>query len=418
MRWFRKRKTISSNIFEMEDRVRRALAEGHLSPENISFYLDLAEQRRKPADLVHTYRILEQANGASFPDKHRLSVSMARQDEKRKLWASKAGAPLRIAMFHIRDWHARLCEGVANLAGDELVLRTNDEKALVSANPDAVISSYIAPDTITRMRALLPDTFWLYLRHGIANKRSSFGIAGAFDAVCVSSRYVADFYCRKGFFPSDDVWITGYPPLDRLPRSRATMLAGDKTILYAPTFNPGLSSAASFGIELLENMLAADRRLRLVVKLHPETLINDRQTWERYRNACRQLKRAAFVEDRETDLISLFDQIDILVSDFSSSAFLFLATGRPIIFLTPRDAFDSHEWRDPEGIEWKWRGMAEEVRNLSELKPVLRKILGGRDDYAAARAKYRKLLFDDSLDGHSAARVMQRLGQVFGRNPD
>ena len=411
----KKQKARIANIFGEEDRVRRALAAGDFSPENVKFFRELAERRQKPADLVNLHRKIGQAELASLVHMPEFSHCSSRYNESRAIWAAKAGGPLRIAMFHVNQWHARLCEDVAELAGEELILRTDDEQELLSARPDAVISSYLPPDMVGRMRANLPETFWLYLRHGVANKRASFGIAGAFDAVCVSSQYIADFYCDTGFFPKEDIWITGYPPMDRLPEQRKFPSAGRRTVLYAPTFTPGLSSAASFRAELPAGILSVDSQLNMVVKLHPEMFNSDPATWEQYRQTCRKFGRAEFVEDREADLISLFGKTDILVSDFSSTAFLFLATGRPVVFLTPHGAEEGNEWLDPEGLEWKWRDMAEEVRDIPSLTAVLRKILDGQDDYAAIRKKYCKLLFDDTLDGQSAKRVMQRLGLAFGR---
>lgn len=418
MRLFqKKRRREQINIFHAEDRARRALAQGNVTAEDAMILLDLARKRRKPRDLILVHRRLQAAGNTELFDQQELDTAIARDEARRKEWAERAASPVRIALFHVRDWHARLCEGVAKLAGDELVLQTCDEDELVAARPDAVISSYIPPDAVARMRARLPDSFWLYLRHGVANKRASFGIAGAFDAVCVSSRYVADSYTEAGFFPKEDVWVTGYPPLDDLARRREKSGNGAFTVLYAPTFTRDLSSANIWGPGLAGQILKADSSLRLIVKLHPQTREFDRDIWDQWGRACLRSERTRFVEDSNADLLSFFPETDLLLSDFSSSAFLFLTTGRPIVLLTPAGAAEDHGWRDPDGIEWKWRDMAVEVRHLWAAGRAVRRILRGTDHKAEIRETYRKLLFDDTLDGNSAARVMQRLGQVFGRGP-
>lgn len=418
MRLFRKRRKKQPNIFLEEDRARRALARGDFDPNTVTKLLCLARERGKPRDLALIHQALHHAGHLGLFDGRELDNALAQDRYLRELWAKKGENGIRIALYHAHDWHARLCEDVAELLGEQLILKTGDEEELVSARPDAVISSYIGPDKVTRMRARIPETFWLYLRHGIANKKSSFGIAGAFDAVCVSSQYVADFYCHTGFFPKKDIWITGYPPIDGLARRVGKRQTDVPTVLYAPTFNRNLSSADAFGTDLLKHILAAEPTLRLIVKLHPETFNFDRKVWDRWAGACSKNERAMFVEDRDADLLSLFDRADILMSDFSSTAFLFLATGRPAVFLTPKGASDAHDWNDPDGIEWKWRDMAEEVHDINGLTPVLRKILDGRDDYAEVRAQRRRMLFGDTLDGNSAARVMQGLGRIFGHGID
>lgn len=415
-RLFRRRKNSHANIVLKEDRIRRALASGDFNPKNVNIFRALAQQRNKPGDLVFLHRELRRQGFMDLFDSQALEAASAWNENKRKAWAAKSGTPLRIAMFHMRDWHARLCEGVAELAGDQIVLKTDDEAELVVASPDVVISSYIHPETVSRMRARLPDTFWLYLRHGIANKKNSIENAGPFDAVCVTGQHVADFFTGVGFFPAEDVWITGYPPLDGFMPPANNSGQGPRTVLYAPTFNEYLSSAGLFGTGLIQHILAAAPDLQLIVKLHPETYGYNRKVWDTWEQACELEERAHFMQDRNTDVLSLYDQADILISDFSSAGFLFLATGRPIVLLTAEEASGDHDRYDPDGIEWKWRDMAEEVNEIDELTPVLRKILAGRDDYAEVRAQRRRMLFGDTLDGNSAARVMEKLGQVFGRN--
>lgn len=400
-----------------EDASRRALASGDVTRDATKTLLALAHNRNKPQDIVHVHQLLQRSGCAGLLNERELQASLTAEKQRRVHMHAKGGKALRIAIYHHSDWHRSLGDEIANQVGDELVLRTNSERELLGSKPDVVLSSLIPRRTLTKLRRSLPDTFWVYIRHGFANKRASFGLAGGFDAVCVSSQYVANLYTGLGFFPEESVWITGYPPLDRLVQASGYRHGDHPTVLYAPTFNRTLSSASAFGPALVEEILQCHRRVRLIVKLHPATIDHDPVLWRKWAEACSQYDNACFVEDPATDLLSLFNEATMLISDFSSAAFSFLATRRPILLLSPPEAGTDHASYDPDGIEWKWRDMAEEIHDMDKLTPVLRNILAGRDDYAAARERYRKLLFDDTLDGNSAARVMQRLGQVFGRGP-
>jgi hypothetical protein len=409
---FRKR---APHNYLAEDHARRAIASGEYSPQHIETLLTLARSRNKQHDIIHIYRQLQRMGDATAINQKELDYALKADAQKCAYWQTKGDKQLCIGVLYHQDWLRPLSAGIVKqAAGYGHVFETNSEKELIRAKPDAVLSTLISRRAMLKLRRALPDTFWVYLRHGFANKRSSFPLAGAFDAVCVSSPYVSNMYTDRGLFPPRDVWVTGYPALDPLAMQQHQTSQQPRTILYAPTVNSSLSSA-SMGPMLLQHMLNSAIDIRVIVKLHPGTFQTDPAIWQSWQNACAKEERAQFVDDQAANLLDLFEKTDLMISDFSSTAFSFLATDRPIVLITQHGAMADHGSFNPDGIEWKWRDMAEEVRDISALTPVLRKILAGRDDYATARAKYRKLLFDGTLDGNSSARVMQRLGQVFGR---
>jgi len=399
-----------------EDCARRAVASGSYAPEHIDTLLTLARRRNKPHDIVHIYRQLQRMGDVQSIDPKELDSALKSDMQKRANWQAQRDRPLCIGVLYEQEWLRSLSKGIIEqAAGYGDVFETASEKELVRAKPDAVLSTLISRRSMIKLRRALPDTFWVYLRHGFANKRSSFPLAGSFDAVCVSSQYVADMYTDTGFFPQRDVWVTGYPALDSLFERQNRDTRQPRTILYAPTVNRSLSSA-DMGPVLLQHILNSSDDVQVIVKLHPGTFQADPAIWQSWRDACGKEERALFIDDRAADLLALFAKTDLIISDFSSTAFSFLATGRPIVLVTQKHATADAGSFNPDGIEWKWRDMAEEVRDISALTQILRKILGGQDDHVAIRAKYRRLLFGATLDGNSAARVMEKLGRVFGRN--
>ena len=119
----------------------------------------------------------------------------------------------------------------------------------------------------------LPETWICSVRHGLVGKRGIEHLpdrdsARRFDSVCVGDQTTIDRYLRNRAAPQE-MWLTGFPQMDPLFRRDAAPALGlDRSrpvILYAPTWNPQMSSTPFLGAEVADLILgprvvAADGR--------------------------------------------------------------------------------------------------------------------------------------------------------------
>ncbi|MCG8508880.1 MAG: CDP-glycerol glycerophosphotransferase family protein [Rhodospirillales bacterium] len=114
--------------------------------------------------------------------------------------------------------------------------------------------------------------------------------------------------------------------------------------------------------------------------------------------------------DRIMDALGIYlTAADLLVSDASSAAFQFLALDRPIVLVTNPDHLRDKQNYDPDGIEWAWRDVGEEVLAVEDLAAAVERGLEDPDRGAGNRAKYRERLFGDLTDGRVVKRIVERI---------
>ena len=169
------------------------------------------------------------------------------------------------------------------MAARHHALFTADICEAVAFDPEVVIVS----DAQARvLRARLPRARFVQTRHGLISKRHADDVARDADYLCVSSAAVRDGYIQRGAEPRRGFWVTGggqTAPLSRpsplaepqdapqpkpLPAA-ARAAPGRKTVLYAPTFNPMLSSAPMLGADIAPLIRGRRDDLFLIIKPHP-----------------------------------------------------------------------------------------------------------------------------------------------------
>jgi CDP-glycerol glycerophosphotransferase len=136
--------------------------------------------------------------------------------------------------------------------------------------------------------------------------------------------------------PRDDVLLTG---TDELRRIRARELLGrsvvdlgePRILLYAPTWrdgerDPGVPSAADW--RSIANYLEATHAL-LVLRPHPHGVGN-------YEAGLAASSRIRMLDSAvQNDITPVLPAIDLLITDYSSIAYDFALTARPIVFFAP-----------------------------------------------------------------------------------
>jgi CDP-glycerol glycerophosphotransferase (TagB/SpsB family) len=164
--------------------------------------------------------------------------------------------------------------------------------------------------------------------HGFdAGKPRHIYIRGFFDLYCTTGpRDTEAFSAIERELGHFSVRETGWPKLDPFMRehgsSEAPPLRERPVILYHSTFSPSWSAA-----EILYDTikgLVANRRWRWIVTLHPKSAAATVARYEALE--CEHLRFAT-----EDNILDLFPQVDMMISDTSSALNEFLLTYKPVV---------------------------------------------------------------------------------------
>lgn len=178
--------------------------------------------------------------------------------------------------------------------------------------------------------------------HGIPFKGFTpdhFRVQHRYDEVWVSSPLLKEIYQSKFGFRPDIVYDRGYARADklfaRLPadpafREQVAIPAGHRIVLYAPTWQQDDKGRELFPFG--ENQHAFLQRLSRVCRDHSAILVIRSHLNARISDHTIDNVRYCSMKDYP-DTEGLLMQTDILICDWSSIAFDFLALDRPTLFL-------------------------------------------------------------------------------------
>jgi len=271
----------------------------------------------------------------------------------------------------------------------------------------------------------LPETWICSVRHGLVGKRGIEHLpdrdsARRFDSVCVGDQTTIDRYLRNRAAPQE-MWLTGFPQMDPLfRRDRAPDLGLDRSrpvILFAPTWNPQMSSTPLLGAEVADLILgprsAPSTDGTLVLKAHPTTAMWNPEWLTTWAQAAAADPRITVLAPT-TDVTGVMLAADLMISDASSTIFEYLALDRPMVLITTPDAASDIDY-DPYDLPWRWRDVGDEVTDRAVLASVVADALAHPTRRAAERLSRRNELFGDLQDGQNARRVADRLVDLAAR---
>jgi len=314
----------------------------------------------------------------------------------------------RVALHINQRFHDAILRPLfEELAKRHRAIVTADARRLVEFDPDIVI---VADAQSEPLRRLVPRAQFVFTRHGLISKNSPGRAVPMSDYACITSEASKQWYIENGIVPRKGFWITGYAQADPLFRDEPLPLPfalprGMKTVLYAPTFNDFLSSAPMLGPRTVELIRGTRRDISIIIKPHPHICAHRAAWMDWWRAAAARAPGVFLVEDPAADLVPYLKAADLLVSDASSATMMYLALDRPIVLITNPDAGKDKERFDPNGPEWTWRDMGEEVFDVSDLAAAVARGLDDPDSRRDRRAHYRRLLFGDLTDGRAVERI-------------
>ena len=266
------------------------------------------------------------------------------------------------------------------------------------------------------------DTLAILLYHGIGVKACYYtDFNPRINIRYVEGQYRYEELKRRGV--STELVVTGFPKLDPIfdsdnqeHRDDDLILDPSKpTILYAPTFYP--SSIEIFGRSIAE----LTRGYNLIVKLHHFSWILDKYRHQKslFMDLAEKYSHVQLLIPEKYNIIPYFKCADILLTEASSTAFEFLAAGRPVIIC------DFHHLRIKHRIFNRWfrksrmdneiqqyLGFAYHVNTPAQLPEVLGRAMEEKDVFSK-RASEISEEFLGVLDGNASKRIVDDILKRF-----
>lgn len=268
----------------------------------------------------------------------------------------------------------------------------------------------------------LTDIRFIDVWHGIPYKGfvpEDFRLQQRYDEVWVSSNLLKRIYEQQFGFADHKVVNMGYARADKLFRGdvpaisyrRGTSIPKEhKLVLYAPTWQqsnaghelfPFGETQSSF-INILNQVCGANSAT-LVIRSHLNASISE----EVYHN----VRYCPMKEFPDTE--GILQETDVLICDWSSIAFDYLALNRPAIFL---DVPVPYENGLSLGPEYRY---GEVVQDMPGLSTQLELILQSPERYAARHGEAHQAItaqvYGENVDGHATQRQLDRLKEIVSR---
>lgn len=327
---------------------------------------------------------------------------------------SRGESTKRVALHLHLPFHYQILAPVFEaLKSRHICLITPHLTEVYAFKPDVVV---LAESNAPFMREQLPTAVFVATRHGLISKNTTAHAARVSDYFCLTSEASRDWYIRNGGRPRRDFWITGYSQMDALFGPGALPLefdiaAGQKVVLYAPTWTPELSSADMLGAQAVDLIRGRRDDITLLIKPHPVTADHRPEWLETWRALAVSNDRVHLFDDPAADVMPLLKNADVLVTDTSSVMFQYLAVDRPMVLITnPARREASHF--DAEGVEWRWRDVGSEVFDVRELAGAVSEALDNPALGAERRAHYRHQMFGRYTDGRASERIARKITEL------
>lgn len=267
------------------------------------------------------------------------------------------------------------------------------------------------------------DIRFIDVWHGIPFKGFTprdFRLQHHYHEVWVSSPLLKALYQDKFGFAANTVHSLGYARTDRLflrqaPdaefRKLTNIPASQRIVLYAPTWQQDHSGREMFPFgasqdSFIHNLgeICGKHGAMLVIRGHLNAALSGRTN--------EHVRYCSMSEFPDTE--SLLQHTDILLCDWSSIAFDFLALDRPAIFIEVEPPFKNGF---SLGREYRYGKVAADMDTLCG---TLDSILANPEDYASEQGDIHRqvmsAVYGENTDGKSSDRQLSRLIDIITRN--
>jgi hypothetical protein len=261
----------------------------------------------------------------------------------------------------------------------------------------------------------------IWLNHGDSDKAANYSARhAAFDKVFVSGQQGVERYAAHGVrIRPEQFAIVGRPQIERiLTRDEPLPLGVPRTVLYAPTWHGGKPntnySSLPLGSRIVDALL--ERGATVIFRPHPSTYRDPQQAGlaheiQRKLSADRKSsgRQHVFgkVAELDWDIPECFNHCDALITDVSSVASDFLATGKPMAMVAIQQKGAAFRQAIPMA-----RVAYVIESDLSTLPKALDELLG-RDSVAAERRAYRSYCLGDALGSDAPLPFLREVEQIL-----
>jgi CDP-Glycerol:Poly(glycerophosphate) glycerophosphotransferase len=270
-----------------------------------------------------------------------------------------------------------------------------------------------------------PRLTHIWLNHGDSDKAANYSARhAAFDKIFVSGPQGVDRYAEHGVrIRPEQFAIVGRPQIERIvTRDEPLPARSARTVLYAPTWHGGKPntnySSLPLGPKIVDALLA--RAVTVIFRPHPQTYNDPDQTGmaqeiQRKLSADRKAtgRQHVFGRAAETDwdIPDCFNHCDALITDVSSVASDFLATGKPLAIVAIQQKGAAFR----EAIPMARVAYVIES-DLSTLPEALDELLGS-DSLADARHAYRSYCLGDALGAEAPLPFLREVERILNSGP-
>ena len=265
----------------------------------------------------------------------------------------------------------------------------------------------------------------IWLNHGDSDKSANYSARhAAFDKVFVSGQQAVERYAAHGVrIRPDQFAIVGRPQIERIVTRDEPLPAGvPRTVLYAPTWHGGKPntnySSLPLGSQIVDALLA--RGVTVIFRPHPQTYRDPQQAGlahdiQRRLSADRKStgRQHGFGHAAEVEwhIPECFNHCDALITDVSSVASDFLASGKPLAMVASQQKGEAFRQAIPMA-----RVAYVIERDLSTLPEALDELLSA-DSLAAERRAYRAYCLGDALGSEAPQPFFREVDRILDGPP-
>ena len=267
----------------------------------------------------------------------------------------------------------------------------------------------------------------IWLNHGDSDKAANYSARhAAFDKIFVSGQQGVERYAAHGVrIRPEQFAIVGRPQIERIvTRDEPLPPGAPRTVLYAPTWHGGKPntnySSLPLGGQIVDALL--ERGATVIFRPHPHTYRDPQQTRiahdiQRRLSADRRSSGRQHVfghtAEVEWGLPECFNHCDALITDVSSVASDFLATGKPLAMVAIQQKGPAFRQAIPMA-----RVAYVIERDLSTLPAALDELLGP-DSLGEARRAYRSYCLGDALGPEAPMPFLREVDRILdGPQPE
>ena len=261
----------------------------------------------------------------------------------------------------------------------------------------------------------------IWLNHGDSDKAANYSARhGAFDKIFVSGQQGVDRYAAHGVrIQPEQFAIVGRPQIERIEtRDVPPPPDAPRTVLYAPTWHGGKPntnySSLMLGPRIVDALLA--RGVMVIFRPHPHTYRDPQQT-----GIARDIQRRLSTDRKTTgrqhvfgraaetdwDIPACFNHCDAMITDVSSVASDFLASGKPFAMVAIQQQGAAFRHAIPTA-----RVAYVIESDLSTLPEALDELLGP-DSLAEARRSYRSYCVGEALGAEAPNGFLREVESIL-----